>query len=146
MPIGDYAYWSQRRKHIFGRDDTNGIAEVDASTRTELGGALMCERRTGFTDHGRPSRKRCRRLHLVMRRGTSGASGTPDALEVRVQDDGTAWSPWMQASVGNDGADWRADFFPGGVYWRRRYDIRYAGSDDTSLVAMYEDFKDLREF
>lgn len=140
MPFGGYAFWPALRTHVYGSSlSAGGLYELSATTRADLGGPLLCERTTGWGDLGSSNRKRYGRVRCVLRRGTVAVTGTPGAMEIRVQDDGGAWSGWSQASIGNEGdGNQTVDFFMGGVGRRRRYGLRYAGSDDTALVSVIQ--------
>lgn len=145
MPIGAYCYWSRLKLHMFGRDDTNGLAKIDASVGTELTGPLLCERTTGYHDHGIANKKRSYGVRAVCRRGTAGPTATPGVVEMRVQDDGRLWTSWRSKSIGNDGDNEPSvPFFFGGVFRRRRYDLRYAGSNETSVVEVTDNVVELK--
>ncbi len=139
MPVSCYAYWSRTRLHVFGRSDTNDVATLSDSTGLELGGALMCQRTISNVGHASAGRKASRNVRVYFKRGTSAAS-VPGMLEMRVRNDGKAWSAWKQRTVGIAGdAVQKQDFYFGGIFWKRDYDVRYAGSDATSIVSIQDD-------
>lgn len=137
MPISAYAYWNGT--HVFGRSDTNDIATVSDATGLELSGPLLCQRTISNVTHGTPGHKRSAGLRVSMRRGTT-EDAIPGMVEVRVRNDKKAWSGWKPISVGrtNDAKPYR-DLFFGGVFVQRDYDVRYAGSNSTSIVSITDD-------
>jgi len=119
---------------------TGGLYKLSLTTRQDIGNPLVCERVTGWHDHGTISRKRCVRLRAVMRRGTAAQGATPGSLEVRVQDDDKPWSAWRQISVGTPSQHEQVKaLYPGGVYRRRRYHTRFSNTEDISLVELHEE-------
>lgn len=139
MPISAYAYWPRLGLHVFGRSDTNDIATISEATGLELGGPLMCQRTITNVTHGTPAHKRSAGLRVMMRRGTTEDS-IPGMVEVRVRRDKKAWTAWKQISVGRtaDAKPYR-DLFFGGVFVQCDYDLRYAGTNSTSIVSITDD-------
>jgi hypothetical protein len=141
-PVNTYSYWPANDYHLFG-SATSGFYRFGTSGQ-ELGAPLVCERTTGWADHGTPNKKRSGRIQAIMRRGTAAEGATPGALEIRKQDDGTPWSAWQQMSVGTP-SDYKQVMFAymGGIFRRRRYGVRYSNTEDFSLVSLYDDVRDL---
>lgn len=142
-PVTSYAYWPAYNRHLVGTT-TAGLYELDTATRTDLGGPILCERVTGWQDFGIAGRKRSSRTRLTMRRGTTPLAGTEGLLEVAVDDDGRGFGGFKTISMGLPG-DSREymDLFFGGVFHRRRYWLRYSGTDDTSLVYLHDEVNGL---
>lgn len=147
FPGGAYLYRETDEMHVVGLDtSTGGLAHFTDWPAQELGGPLVAERTTGWTDHGTENRKRSTRVRVTMRRGTAAEGSTPGALEVRVQDDDGPWSPWEQVSVGGpDDYAQTVDLYMGGIFRRRRYGLRYSSSDDTAITRLSDDVTDLGE-
>ena len=147
FPITAATYWPATGQYIYGSSLTaGGLLKNDLDYRADMGGTvpIVCERMTGWHDHGSFEWKRSRGLRIVLRRGTAAQGATPSALEIRVQNDGDAWSDWEQLSVGApDDYETVLDVRLGGVFRRRRYHLRYAGSDDATLVAAFDDVQTL---
>ena len=144
-PIGCYAFWSSRQKHIIGRNDTNGLATIDDSAASDLGLPLLCERRTGWSDYGIKKRKRSTRLIVTCRRGQADQGTTPGALEIRKQDDGGNWSGWKSVPLGVKGDGNPTGLVHlGGVFRRRRLDLRCSASVPYSLVSVVDDVEEVR--
>ena len=145
-PAGGFAYWPALNKHFVGSSlSAGGLYTLDATSRQDIGGALVCERTTGWHDHGSKNRKRGGRIRITMRRGTA-ADSTPasGALEVRVQDDDKPWSPWRSIPIGGPG-DFksRIDVWTAGIFTRRRYGFRFSTTEDISLVEAFDDITEL---
>ena len=139
MPISSYVYWPEMNLHVFGRSDTNSIATISATATQELGGELLCQRTVSNVDHGIADRKSSNGVWAYIRRGTTEDT-TPGVIEIRKRDDGRAWSRWVQKSVGRLGDAAQGSYFPlQGTFRKRDYDIRYAGTNATSIVAVYDD-------
>jgi hypothetical protein len=146
FPVGAHVYWPTQNYHLFGSTLTAaGLLRLDATSRQDIAGALVCERIGGWQDFGSANRKRSSRIRAVMRRGTAAQGATPGALEVRVQNDEGPWSTWKQLSVGTpDQYQQTMDTYGcNGIFRRRRHAVRYSTTEDTSLVALYEDVTDL---
>jgi len=143
--VGAYVYRQSDDTHILGcSGSTGGLYTLSTTTRTEAGGPLLCERTTGWNDFGTANRKRSVRVQVTMKRGTAAQNETPGALELRVQDDDGPWSEWEQVSAGGpDDYGAVVDLFPGGIFRRRRYGLRYSGSDTTAILSLADDVVDL---
>jgi len=143
-PAATYAYWPPYRYHMFG-STSSGLMRLDEDSRQDLGGALVCERTTGWNDFGTRNAKRAGRLRVTMRRGLAAQGATPGALEVRVQDDDKPWSTWKQFSVGapEDYRQYLDTFGTAGIFRRRRYGVRYSNTENASLEAIHDDVDSL---
>lgn len=143
MPVLSHAYWPLYNIRLFGSSTTGALYKLDEDTRTDLGNPLTFERTTGWVGAGN-SRKRSVRVRLRLRRGTGGASGTPDSLEIRKADDGGPWEDWEQVSIGLGGEnDQTQDAFLSGIFRQRRYHVRYSGTQDTALLGIEEHYQEL---
>jgi hypothetical protein len=144
-PSGAYVYRRSDNTHIIASSrSTGGLYTLSTSSRQDLGGALVCERTTGWHDFGTANRKRSNGLVLVSRRGTAAQGATPAAYEVRAQPENGPWSPWEFVSVGTPSDyEQKQKVRIHGVFTRRRYGIRVSGSEDTSLVSLHDDVTDL---
>jgi hypothetical protein len=146
FPVGAHVYWPALNYHLFGSTLTAaGLLRLDETSRQDIAGPLVCERTGGWQDFGSANRKRSTRIRAVMRRGTATQGATPGALEVRVQNDQGPWSTWKQLSVGvpDDYQQTIDTFSCNGIFRRRRHAVRYSTTEDTSLVALYDDVTDL---
>lgn len=145
-PVGAYTYWPRFNRHLVGSSlSTGGLYTIGGTTSSDLGGPLVCERVTGWHDHGVKARKRCNRVRATLKRGTGGATaGANGSYELRIQDDDKDWSSWRLVTIGTPN-DYRnvVDWFPGGIYRRRRYHIRFSTSEAAALAEMSEDFTEL---
>jgi len=145
-PVGAYLYWPRYNYHLFGSTlAAGGLMRFDPTSRQDLGGPLVCERTEGWHDFGTQARKASSRVRAIMRRGTAAEGATPGALEVRVQNDDSAWSAWKQLSIGAPG-DYgqKADTFAtNGIFRRRRYATRFSTTEDFSLVSLHDDIREL---
>lgn len=117
------------------------VFRFDATARDDDGETVVCVRRTGHYDYGSRNRKKCHGWLALMKRGAGTTSPIP-ALEIRKADDGGPWSRWWMVPVGTDRMEAKK-VFPGGVYRRRQYEIRYSGHTDMSFVNLEEMVEDL---
>ncbi len=137
-------YWPALNLNICARVGTLGLSYVDTDVRTDYGATLLSELITGWQDFGTPHRKRSARLRLTMRRGTAALGATDGQVEVAVQGDGLGWSSFKQVALGQPSDQQQSkDIRMGGVFRRRRYWLRYSGSDDLSIAGLYDDVSDL---
>lgn len=138
------ANWSARGFYVFGHS-SGGLYRLSEGTVSDQGSApIVCERTTGWTDHGLQGRKRSLRVRCTLRRGTAAINATPGMIEVRVQNDDRPWGEWKQISIGGP-SDYknRVDLFFGGVFSRRRYQIRYTNTDATALVSVSDELMEV---
>jgi hypothetical protein len=145
-PVGAHVYWPTQNYHLLGSTlSSGGLYRLDETSRQDLGGALVCERTSGWHDFGTGNRKRSSRMRFTLRRGTATQGATPGALEVRVQNDDGPWSTWKHISVGapEDYQQTRDLFACNGVFRRRRYGFRFSNTEDMSLVSVTDDVTDL---
>jgi hypothetical protein len=141
--VGAYCYWNgpTTTRHLVGLNVSGGgLATLGTSgASTDLAAPVVCERTTGWHDHGSASYKRSRRMRLTLRRGIGAASGDIGALEVRVQDDDKPWSAWENVSIGRpDEYENTVDLAMGGVFRRRRYGFRWSNTERASLAMAYD--------
>lgn len=138
------AYWDALNLNVCARTATLGLSYVDTDTRTDYGSTLLSELVTGWQDFGTANRKRSARLRVVMRRGTATLGATGGQLEIATQNDGLGWSGFKQIDVGQPSdLQQSKDLRVGGVFRRRRYWVRYSGSDELSIAGLYDDVEDL---
>jgi hypothetical protein len=140
--VSAYCYRPSDNSHIVGT--SAGLNKLVTDSRQDNGGALVCERTTGWSDYGSQNRKRSVRVRVTMKRGTGTINVTPGALEVRVQSDDGPWSEWKQISVGEP-SDYSnvKDLFFGGIFHRRRFGLRYSTSESFSLVSVQDEIMEL---
>jgi len=144
-PVNGYTYRKVDNAHIVASTSATGaLYKLSTTSRQDLGGPLVCERTTGWNEFGSANRKRSNGLVLISRRGTAAQGATPAAYEVRVQADDGPWSPWEFVSVGEPQQyEQKRKIHKHGIFSRRRYGVRVSGTEDTSLVALYDDVTDL---
>lgn len=144
MPQGCYVYWPALNLHLLGSTSTGAVYQLDADTRSDLGGTLLCDRTSGIHDLGTGKRKRDQRLLLTIRRGTVGLGEVDSQMEVRVRDDQGAWSDWDTTDLGEPSdAEQTVQLRIGGVFRRRQYQFRYSGTHEISLISAVQEFQEL---
>lgn len=143
-PVNAYASWPALNQHFFGSALDGSVYVLDEDSRTEFGGALVCERTSGWNDFGIATKKRSSRVRVFMRRGTAAQGATPGSLEIRVQDDDSAWTPWEPLTVGApEDFEQAIDTWGfNGYFKRRRYAIRFSTTENYSLVSLSDDIQD----
>lgn len=142
FPVASHAFWPAQNVNVFGALHDSTVYRFDPDVHTDIGDPLVMDRVTGWLDHGTNTRKRSIRVRCVLRRGTGGASGTTDSFEVRKADDGGPWDAWEFVDIGLAGDnDQTVDAYLGGVFRRRRYQFRYSGTQETSLLSAEEHFE-----
>lgn len=144
--MGAYAYYPDGNTHFIGDNQYENIFTLDPSANNDvaLDGTptlpIVAERITPLLDWETTARKRCNSVRLFLRRGaTSGAH-----VELMKSDDGGPWSTPYLMDLGSAGApgdyvNW-ADWYPGGIYRRRQYRIRYSNATDTAISAAEENY------
>ncbi len=144
-PVGAAVYWPAYNYWLFGSTlSTGGLFKFATTSGAENSAPLVASRVTGWHEHGTAKRKRSTRIQLVMKRGTAAQGATPGALEVRVQDDDGPWTEWEQVSVGGPSDYGQTKLvFPGGVFRRRRYGLRFSNTESFSLVSVMDDVKEV---
>lgn len=142
--VSAYAYWSAYNLHMVGTSTAAGIYKLDTATKTDLGGTILCERITGWQDFGTTGRKRSAGVRVTMRRGTTPLAATEGNIEVAIDNDGQGFGDFRTISLGvpGDTRSWY-DLHFGGVFTRRRYWIRYSGTDDVSIVSLADNVTQL---
>jgi len=145
FPVSSYTYWPRHNYHMFGSTAAAG-GLYRYGTGQELSSPLVCERITGWQDFGSAERKQSNEIRVVMRRGTAAQGATPGALEIRRQCDDGPWSEWQQISIGvpSDYAQVKRVFMRR-IFRRCRYHLRYSNTDNTSIVALYDDVTPLSD-
>jgi len=142
--IGAYAFWPSGNLHLVGDPNFENIWTLDpaATSDTGPGTTIVSDIVTARLDQGMAGRKRCNRVRFFLRRGAS--SGAPASLDVSKKDDDGPWSAFQQLDLGIAG-DYRSfvDWFPGGIYRRRQYRVRYSSGITTSIAKMVEDVEAL---
>lgn len=144
-PVGAYVYWPSLNYHMVGSSLAGGgLYQIASTPGAELSSSLVCERVTGWHDHGSDNRKRSTRIRATLRRGTGTLNSNPGALELRVQNDDSGWSSWQQISVGQPyESDHVKDVFIGGIFRRRRYHVRFSTTETFSLVKLADEVTEL---
>jgi len=140
--VNAYSYRAADNSHIVGT--SAGLAKLVTNSRQDQGSPLVCERVTGWHEHGSKNRKRFGRLRATMRRGTGATNATTGALEVRTQFDDGPWSGWKQIEIGTpDKYKQVRDLWCAGIAVRCRYHVRYSNTENTSLVSLEHEVTDL---
>lgn len=139
LRIGAYAYWATGSMHMVGDPNApnvwtlNQAATSDTGPGTAIVNTIVTERR----DQGGAGRKRCQRVRFFLRRGVS--TGAANLLDVAKRDDDGPWTGQQLLDLGIAG-DYRSfvDWFPGGIYRRRQYRVKYSGGLTMALTKMVE--------
>jgi hypothetical protein len=142
--MGAYAYYAQGNQHFIGDNLHENVFTFDLNARNDVAAdgtltlPIVAERTTGRLDWETTKRKRCNSVRLFLRRGTTASA----AVEIMKSDDGGPWSSPFLVGLGSSDGDttsW-ADWYPGGIYRRRQYRIRYSNPTDTVISAIEEDY------
>lgn len=143
-PVATHAFWDSQNANIVGASTTAGLYALNTATRQDIGGTILAELVTGWQTFGTDNWKRSARVRVVMRRGTTPLGSTSGQLEVAVENDSKGWSGFKVVDLGQpyDTVP-NIDLRFGGVFRRRRYWLRYSGTDDFSLVTLSDDVTDL---
>lgn len=137
--IGSYSYWAGNNMAYVGDSLYENVFVLDSAATEDVGpkpiGADMILNRD---DNGMGAFKATSHVDLFLKRGQSASGGT---LEIATRDDDTSWQPYHQVAIGMPG-DYVSNvrWYPGGVYQRRQYRIRYSGSGDVALSKVVERF------
>jgi hypothetical protein len=145
--IGAFAYWSNGNANLVGDSKFENIWTLDEGTFSDQapGLPILCDRVTEQLDWGTAGRKRCNRVRFFVKRGQAVTPGTA-FLDVAKSDDGGAWSGKATLDLGA-GGDYTSfvDWYPGGIYRRRRYRVRYSSGVDVSITRATEDWEALTD-
>lgn len=145
--MGAYAYYAAGNQHFIGDRIYENVFTFDLNAKTDVAPdgtntrAIVAERVTGRLDWDTTKRKRCNSVRLFLRRGTTAGA----SVEIMKSDDGGPWSEPFLVGLGSadgDSTNW-ADWYPGGIYRRRQYKLRYSNSTDTVISAIEEDYSAL---
>jgi len=143
-PVNCHAYWNSTNLNIVGVSTSASVCKLDTTARQDLGGTMVAERITGWQDFGTKNKKRSAKVQAIMRRGTTPLASVDGQLEVAVANDGGGWSSFRRITIGQPGdQEMTKNMHFGGVFRKRRYWMRYSGSDDFSLVDLSDDVTDL---
>lgn len=143
-PVATHAFWDALNINVVGASTTAGLYQLDTNTRQDIGGTILSEMKTGWQDFGTDHKKRSARVRVVMRRGTTPLSATSGQLEVAVEDDGRGFTPFRVIDLGQPyDTNPSIDCHFGGVFRRRRYWLRYSGTDEVSIAKLADDVTDL---
>lgn len=137
--IGCYASWPDGNLDIVGDPLYTNLWTLDPDTSSDVGPGLtlLADRVTQRLDHGFAGRKRCAKVRFYVKRG-QGVT-TPPLLDVSKRDDDGPWSQSSLIDLGIAG-DYQSfrDWFPGGIYRRRQYRVRYSSGVDMSITQAVE--------
>lgn len=137
--IGSVAFWPPANATYIGDPDAENIFRFDASASTDVGGtAIPCDMILNRNDLGTANLKHTQRITAYVKRGQGWDGGQ---LEVAVRDDDIGWRQFSELSLGTPG-DYMSSvtWYPGGVYRRRQYRVRYSGSAEMAISGITETF------
>jgi len=148
--ISCYAPYPQGNLHIVGDPSYENLWTLDGASFSDTGPGLpiVAERVTQRLDFETASRKRCRRVRFFVKRGQASSSATePAYLDVAKRDDDGPWNAATRVNLGLQG-DYTSfrDWYPGGIYRRRQYRIRFSGGVDVSIHKAVEMWTPMGEF
>lgn len=128
-------------KHLIGSRKASVIYELTPSTKTDAGGVIRTQRRSGHIDYGTLARKRSRELRLRVKRGEGGASATPK-LVFRWRDNNRVWSNEHHVSLGDLGeSEHVVRLRPMGIFRTRQYEITMTDAVSLNYGAAEEDIE-----
>jgi hypothetical protein len=142
--VGAYVFAPSVNRHFIGDSLYENVltfdlnSYLDIATNGTVTEPIVAEIVTQRLDYSTAKRKRCNGLTIYLSRGKS--SGL--AIELSKKDDEGPWSVPTTIDLGTQDGDttnWK-NWYPGGIYRRRQYKIRYSGADDSVISALEEDF------
>jgi hypothetical protein len=147
--IAAYAYWPTGAMHIVGDPLYENLWTLDITGQSDTGPGLpiVAECVTNRIDGGTALRKRCSKVRFFVKRGTTAQPATtPAYLDVAKKDDDGNWSGGQLIDLGIAG-DYSSfkDWYPGGIYRRRQYRVRYSGGVDIAIAKMTEFWEPLSD-
>src|SRR5216110_3763269 len=143
-PVATHAFWDSQNANLVGAAGSAGVYKLDTSNRQDLGGTILGEIVTGWQDFGTDNRKRSARVRVVLHRGTTPLAATSSQLEVAVEDDNLGFGDFKVIGLGQPYDTLSSiDLRFGGIFRRRRYWVRYSGTDDLSIAKLADDVTDL---
>ena len=145
LRMSTYTYWSTGGLHIVGDPNYTNLWTLDAMGTSDTGPNLpvVSEYVTQRLDQGTFARKKTNRVRLFLARGNDPLP-PPALLDLARRDDDGPWvGQQMNLGVAGDYTSYR-DWFPGGIYRRRQYRVRYSGGVTLSITKMIEDLEPLR--
>lgn len=117
------------------------VAQMTTRADTDLGDAIPAYTTTGFLTRGTNDRKHCKRIRLVLRRGTVDTQGEEPFALLKWRDDEGEWSSPLRVSLGASGDRFPVVSFEGlGVYRRRQWHFSFHGTESFALVSATEEF------
>lgn len=121
------------------------IGELTTKALTDLGEPIRAHVETGYVSRGTDAKKKCKRVRLVFRRGTTiGPTGPQAWLSYR--DQPGPWEAPIPIDLGGSGDTHPVLEFPSlGTYRRRQWRFEFTGTDDLVLVSASEDFEVLEQ-
>lgn len=115
------------------------IGAIKASADDDLGGRIVAHVETGFLNRGTDSRKRCKKVCLVLRRGEP--TGSPSRVRIQWRDSTGPWEPPIEVDMGATGDDMPVvELYSMGVYRRRQWRFTFSDAGNIALVSATEDF------
>ena len=137
--IGCFASWATGKLDIVGDPLYTNLWTLDPDTSSDVGPGLtlLADRITPRLDWDFKGRKRTERVRFYVKRG-QGVT-TPPLLDVSKRDDDGPWSQstLLDLGIAGDYTSYR-DWFPGGIYRRRQYRVRYSSGVDMSIAQAVE--------
>lgn len=142
LRVSSYAAYPEGNLHIVGDTLFPNIWNLDTDATSDTGPVLpmVCEKITEPVAFDTAGRKRRKRVRFFAKRGMTPVSDAETAaLDVAVSNDGRAFTSQARIDLGFQGdyANYR-DWFPGGIYRKGQFRIRYSGDVDVTLTRMVE--------
>lgn len=143
--MNTYSYWANGGLHIVGDPTYTNLWTLDPTGTSDTGPGLpvISEYVTQRLDQGTFTRKKTNRVRLFLARGNDPLPPVATLDLARRDDDGPWVGQQMNLGLQGDYASYK-DWFPGGIYRRRQYRMRFSGGVTLSVTKMIEDLEPLR--
>lgn len=145
--IGAYVYWPGGGMHMIGDSLYDNVFTWDPAVTTDVAPAgtatlpIVAERITGRISYDTTKRKRRNGVRVTLRRGSVTQVGA--AIEIAKADDDGPWSSPTTLDLGTTAGDLSSSrpWYPGGVYRRAQYRLRYSNAAENTVVGIEEDYQ-----
>jgi len=137
--IGSVTFWAGSNTTYIGDSDFENLFQLDPTATQDVGSApIACDLITNRDDYGSANLKQTRRVTAYIKRGQGWEGGR---LEIAVRDDDVLWRQFSELNLGAPG-DYLSSltWYPGGVFRRRQYRLRYSGSAEMAVSGITETF------